>query len=53
MATAPVLLLWGAEDQVIPPPPGAVLVEGAGHMPQLERASRVADLLAAHLEAAS
>lgn len=51
--TAPTLLLWGAEDRVIPPPPGAVLVEGAGHMPHMEQAARVAGLLAAHLGAAS
>jgi pyruvate dehydrogenase E2 component (dihydrolipoamide acetyltransferase) len=52
--TAPVLLLWGAEDRVIPPPgQGATLVEGAGHMPHMEQAAKVAGLLSAHLGAAS
>lgn len=50
---APVLVLWGDADRVIPPGADATLVEGAGHMPHMEAASKVASLLAAHIEAAS
>ena len=49
---APPLILWGAEDRVIPPGRGATLIEDAGHMPHMEAASKVAALIAAHLEAA-
>ena len=42
---------WGAEDRVIPPAPGATMIEGAGHMPHMERAAEVAARLKAHLEA--
>lgn len=60
-ATAGVLLIRGAEDRVIPltPPPdgraGLAVVDltGVGHMPQMETPARVADLLRAHVEAAS
>lgn len=52
LAAAPApLLLWGAEDRVIPPAPGATMIEGAGHMPHMERAAEVAARLKAHLEA--
>lgn len=53
-AAAPVLVIWGAADRVIAPPAGgnAVVVENAGHMPQMEAAAKVASLVSSHLEAA-
>lgn len=55
----PMLLVWGKEDRVIPSahagaaPAGAqvALLEGAGHMPQMEKASEVNALLRKHLGA--
>lgn len=51
-ADLPVLVIWGAEDAVIPASqaagvPGArvEIIEGAGHMPQMEAAARVNDLI--------
>jgi pyruvate dehydrogenase E2 component (dihydrolipoamide acetyltransferase) len=48
---APVLTIWGSEDRVVPPPPGAghQLIEGAGHVPHMEAAPRVAALLSKHV----
>ncbi len=55
----PVLGIWGEEDQVIPLPdfdslPGTIRIERvgeAGHMPHMEAAAKVNDLISAHLEA--
>jgi pyruvate dehydrogenase E2 component (dihydrolipoamide acetyltransferase) len=55
----PVLLVWGQADQVIPSshaaaaPAGAqvAVLEGAGHMPQMEKASEANALLRKHLDA--
>jgi pyruvate dehydrogenase E2 component (dihydrolipoamide acetyltransferase) len=49
--TAPVLVLWGAEDRVIAPLNGSHVVPGAGHIPQMEAAAKVTDAIRAHLEA--
>jgi pyruvate dehydrogenase E2 component (dihydrolipoamide acetyltransferase) len=57
---APVLVVWGAEDRVMPVAhseglPGNVTLhrlEGAGHMPQMEAAATVNRLLAEHAAAA-
>lgn len=56
----PVLVVWGREDRIIPSaqaqaaPEGAriEILAGAGHMPQMEKASEVNALLKAHLQAA-
>lgn len=53
----PVLVIWGREDRIIPArhadsaPPGAtvVVLDGAGHMVQMERASEVNRLLKQHV----
>ena len=53
----PVLVIWGNQDQIIPSshakaaPAGAKveLLEGAGHMPQMEKANEVNALLRKHL----
>ncbi|MBN3725108.1 acetoin dehydrogenase dihydrolipoyllysine-residue acetyltransferase subunit [Burkholderia sp. Ac-20379] len=53
----PVLAIWGSEDRVIPSghaqaaPNGAkvALLDGAGHMPQMEKANDVNALLREHL----
>ena len=53
----PVLVIWGSQDQIIPSshakaaPAGAKveLLEGAGHMPQMEKANEVNALLRKHL----
>jgi pyruvate dehydrogenase E2 component (dihydrolipoamide acetyltransferase) len=53
----PVLAIWGSEDRVIPSrhaqaaPKGAkvALLDGAGHMPQMEKANDVNALLREHL----
>jgi pimeloyl-ACP methyl ester carboxylesterase len=58
--SAPTLLLWGANDGVLPPDYGRAfqrqiagsrleLVPGAAHMPHLQQADRVASLLEAFL----
>jgi pyruvate dehydrogenase E2 component (dihydrolipoamide acetyltransferase) len=51
---APVLRIWGAEDQVIPPPEGGEhrVIDGVGHIPQMEAPAKVVTLLKEHLEAA-
>jgi pyruvate dehydrogenase E2 component (dihydrolipoyllysine-residue acetyltransferase) len=54
---APLLVIWGADDQVIAAehatnaPEGAtvVVLDGAGHMVQMEKAKEVNDLLVTHL----
>ncbi len=52
--TAPVLMIWGAEDRVIPPPEtDATLIPGAGHIPQMEAAVTVAQMIARHIGSAS
>jgi len=56
-ARVPVLVVWGDADRVIPAshahlaPAGAavVVIEGAGHMVQMEKASEVNALLQRHL----
>lgn len=53
---APVLILWGGRDEVLPPAQHEgletrILTE-AGHMPQMEAAGEVTEALAAHMEAA-
>ncbi|MDQ0473387.1 acetoin dehydrogenase dihydrolipoyllysine-residue acetyltransferase subunit [Labrys wisconsinensis] len=53
----PVLVVWGAADRIIPAAHARALgtgakveiVEGAGHMVQMEKASRVNELLLAHI----
>ncbi|ROT97691.1 acetoin dehydrogenase dihydrolipoyllysine-residue acetyltransferase subunit [Histidinibacterium lentulum] len=54
--TAPVLVLWGEADEVLPPaePEGAEtrILPGVGHMPQMEAAGEVTSALARHMEAA-
>ena len=58
---APVLVVWGAEDRIVPAAhaqaaAGAARVEvidGAGHMVQMEAAPRVNALLAAHVARAA
>ena len=58
----PVLVVWGAEDRIVPAShaqaaaaAGAAveIVEGAGHMVQMEAAPRVNTLLAAHVARAA
>ncbi len=55
---APVLVIWGEADAVIPAghaeglPVRVEIVAGAGHMPQMERAAEVNRLVAAHVAAA-
>lgn len=59
-ARVPVLVIWGAEDRIIPAahagqaPAGAEVhvLEGAGHMVQMEQASEVNGLLKRHIIAA-
>jgi pyruvate dehydrogenase E2 component (dihydrolipoamide acetyltransferase) len=50
------LVIWGAEDQVIPPDhanhagtANIELIDGAGHMVQMEKANRVNELILAHV----
>lgn len=48
--SAPVLTIWGAKDRVIPPPDtGVILIADAGHIPQMEAASAVAQMIARHI----
>ena len=54
----PILVIWGEDDRVIPAAhanalEGAktVIISGAGHMAQMEKASRVNELVLAHLGA--
>ncbi len=52
--SAPVLTLWGARDQVIPPPDaGPTMIADVGHIPQMEAAATVIQLLTRHIEAVS
>jgi pyruvate dehydrogenase E2 component (dihydrolipoamide acetyltransferase) len=51
-ADVPTLVLWGAEDRVIPPGDGAELIEGAGHSPHMEAAGDVNRLIDRFLTAA-
>lgn len=56
--SGPVLVVWGREDRIIPSthaaaaPAGAVaaVIDGAGHMPQMEKANEVNALLRRHLD---
>ena len=57
---APVLVVWGADDRIVPASHAAAaagatveIVEGAGHMVQMEAAPRVNTLIAAHIARAS
>jgi pyruvate dehydrogenase E2 component (dihydrolipoamide acetyltransferase) len=52
----PTLVIWGANDRIIPPSHAAVsgkarveVIEGAGHMVQMEKANRVNELILAHV----
>jgi len=52
----PALVIWGANDRVIPSSHATALgnarvevIEGAGHMVQMEKANRVNDLILAHV----
>jgi|RhiMetdeSRZDD1v2_1073273.scaffolds.fasta_scaffold16216_9 pyruvate dehydrogenase E2 component (dihydrolipoyllysine-residue acetyltransferase) len=51
----PRLLLWGDEDRIVPPSHGdafgAIRIAGAGHLPQIERASETNRLILAHMAA--
>ena len=58
--TVPVLVVWGAEDRIVPATHAAAavgatieIVEGAGHMVQMEAAARVNSLIAAHVARAA
>lgn len=55
-ATTPALVVWGAADRIVPPEHGTayaealpdarfVLIEDAGHLPQLETPARLRDLV--------
>ncbi|MEC5320731.1 acetoin dehydrogenase dihydrolipoyllysine-residue acetyltransferase subunit [Brenneria populi subsp. brevivirga] len=56
-SAAPLLLIWGAEDRIIPARHAAQapanarieILDGAGHMPQMEKAAEVNQLLLQHL----
>ncbi|PTQ13541.1 acetoin dehydrogenase dihydrolipoyllysine-residue acetyltransferase subunit [Sphingomonas oleivorans] len=56
-ANLPILLIWGEEDRIIPAAHAraldgratAEIIEGAGHMVQMEKASRVNDRILAHV----
>ncbi len=56
-AGKPVLVIWGREDRIIPArhagsaPPGAIVevLDGAGHMVQMERANDVSRLINQHV----
>ncbi len=51
--SAPVLMIWGAQDRVIlPPSTGADIIANAGHIPQMEAPAIVADLMARHMDRA-
>jgi pyruvate dehydrogenase E2 component (dihydrolipoamide acetyltransferase) len=52
--SAPILRIWGAEDQVVPAPEAGEhhILDGVGHIPQMEAPAKVANLLKAHMEAA-
>jgi pimeloyl-ACP methyl ester carboxylesterase len=57
----PALFVWGSHDRVIPPAFGRhvarwlpsaeqIVLDGCGHVPQVERAERTSELLAGHFE---
>ena len=57
---APVLVVWGAEDRIVPAAHAAAaagatveIVDGAGHMVQMEAAPRVNALITAHVSRTS
>jgi pyruvate dehydrogenase E2 component (dihydrolipoamide acetyltransferase) len=52
----PMKLIWGANDRIIPPSHANIsanatveVIEGAGHMVQMEKANRVNELILAHV----
>lgn len=53
--TAPVAVVWGAADRILPPPPDAApgsvfrLVPEAGHMVHMEKPGAVREVIAGHL----
>jgi pyruvate dehydrogenase E2 component (dihydrolipoamide acetyltransferase) len=47
----PLLVIWGAEDRIIPAPGDAQVIEGAGHSPHMEAAGEVNRLLERFLTA--
>lgn len=57
---ASLLVIWGAEDRILPAAQAenaaghakVLVIEGAGHMPQMEASARVNAALLAHIEAA-
>jgi len=56
-AAIPTLIIWGAKDQILPPEHGKnaasharlELFDDAGHMPQMEKANAVNELLIKHI----
>ena len=56
----PILVIWGAEDRIVDPsdtkglPPSVEVhvLDGVGHIPQMEAAHEVNRLIQAHLETA-
>ena len=57
---APVLVVWGAEDRIVPALHAAAaagatveIVEGAGHMVQMEASPRVTSFITAHIARAA
>ena len=54
----PVLLIWGDQDQIVPVPEAAdlpanaklTIIQGAGHMPQMEAASSVNNLITQNIK---
>lgn len=58
---APALVIWGADDRIIPASHAAQaggkasveVIEGAGHMVQMEKAGRVNELVRAHIDRAA
>ncbi len=58
--SCPVLIVWGERDRILPPhqaedlppPVSVVRIEASGHLPHLEKADEVNELLARHFEAA-
>ena len=49
----PVLTIWGGEDRVVPVPSGsdALIIDGAGHVPHMEAAAKVAQAMSRHMAA--
>lgn len=56
--TCPLLIVWGVQDRILSPEGAAaapanatvVMIENAGHMPQMEAANQVNQALAAHMD---